>query len=496
MNARQVLQLARLARALPGQLRRPVTRDAALTALRDGLLHREDNFLTAARRLVYDNPASPYRRLLLWAGCDFADLQQSVRAHGLDPTLERLRDAGVHVTLEEFKRQVPIRRNGLTLTPGEVDFDNSSLDAGGIEGATSGTRAPATRVFYDWDFIAEEAAHELLLYDHHGVLDAPLALWYPVPPSLAGVHNLVMNLKHGHPPTRWYSHIDPAGARVPLAHRLALMALRWFSHAPRPGFADLSRPDNVLDWMHANRGCVLRTFTGSAVRLVQHAQRRGVNIAGSTIFVGGEPLTDARRRFIESAGVSVFARYVASESGLIAASCRSRAGTDDMHVYTDRLAVIPGLCYTTLSLHTGKVLFNTELGDVGTLTTRPCDCTFGRVGFSLHVSNVRSRQRLTIEGMTVATADLDEVLEQLVGAGSFQYSQPHDEWGLARLVIAVSPDAGDLPSPEAVYQSMRRHNAGLAVAADVWQRVGVIETVREQPVASSGYKIASAVPPT
>jgi phenylacetate-coenzyme A ligase PaaK-like adenylate-forming protein len=162
-----------------------------------------------------------------------------------------------------------------------------------------------------------------------------------------------------------------------------------------------------------------------------------------------------------------------------------------MHVYTDRLAVIPGLCYTTLSLHTGKVLFNTELGDAGELSTRPCKCGFGQLGFDLHVRDVRSRQRLTIEGMTVATADLDQVLGQLIGADSFQYRQAHDERGLTRLVIAISPDAGDLPSTEVVYNRMRQHNANLAVVADVWQRVSAIEIVREQPVPSPGYKVAS-----
>ncbi|MFI5165673.1 MAG: hypothetical protein ACHQQS_03560 [Thermoanaerobaculales bacterium] len=491
MNARQLHQLMRLARALPGQLRQPVTPDAALSQLREGLLHRERNFLTASRRLIFDNPASPYRSLLLWAGCDFADLQHSVQAHGLDRTLEQLRDAGVYLTLDEFKRQAPICRKGLTLKPRETDFDNSGLAAAGFEGATSGTHSPATRVFYDWEFIREEAAHELLLYEHHGVLNAPLALWYPVPPALAGVHNLLMNLKHGHTPARWFSHLDPTSSHVSLRYRVALMGLRWGSGAPRPEFAELSRPDNVLDWMQTNPRCVLRTFTSSAVRLVQHALRRGVDIAGATVFTGGEPLTDARRAFIESAGVTVFARYVASESGLIAASCRHRTSTDDMHVYIDRLAVIPGLCYTTLSLHTGKVLFNTELGDAGELSTRPCKCGFGQLGFDLHVRDVRSRQRLTIEGMTVATADLDQVLGQLIGADSFQYRQAHDERGLTRLVIAISPDAGDLPSTEVVYNRMRQHNANLAVVADVWQRVSAIEIVREQPVPSPGYKVAS-----
>jgi phenylacetate-coenzyme A ligase PaaK-like adenylate-forming protein len=315
---------------------------------------------------------------------------------------------------------------------------------------------------------------------------------------LAGVHNLMMNLKHGHPPARWFSHLDPASSQISLMHRLALTGVRWGSRAPRPEFADLSQPDNVLNWMQANRNCVVRTFASSAVRLVQHAQRNGVDITGATFFTGGEPLTDARRRFIESAGVNVFPRYVASEAGLIAASCRHRTGSDDMHVYTDRVAVIPGLMFTTLSLHTGKVLLNTELGDTGELSTRKCDCVFGQLGFDLHLTNVRSQQRLTIEGMTVAAWELDAILSQLIeqaggSPDSYQYRQAQNEHGITRLVIAISPDIGTPPSVDAIYDRMRQRSPGLAVAAEVWRQAAAIQIVREQPALSRGHKLATLV---
>ena len=79
------------------------------------MAEREERFVTLARRLVYECPSSPYRRLLLWAGCGPGDLEAGVRQDGLEPTLQRLRDAGVRLSLEEFRSRIPILRPGLTI---------------------------------------------------------------------------------------------------------------------------------------------------------------------------------------------------------------------------------------------------------------------------------------------------------------------------------------------------------------------------------------------
>ena len=86
--------------------------------VRERLATRPDRFLHAVRRLVYDNSKSPYRRLLDWAGCEYGDLEQSVAVRGVDGALEQLRDAGVYLTLEEFKRMRPISRPGLCFRAG------------------------------------------------------------------------------------------------------------------------------------------------------------------------------------------------------------------------------------------------------------------------------------------------------------------------------------------------------------------------------------------
>ena len=62
---------------------------------------------------------------------------------GVDGALEQLRDAGVYLTLEEFKGMQPISRPGLNFEPDETDFDNPLATSGGIQAATSGSRAVA-----------------------------------------------------------------------------------------------------------------------------------------------------------------------------------------------------------------------------------------------------------------------------------------------------------------------------------------------------------------
>lgn len=544
MNFGQLGALIRLARAMPARVRHPVTPEAARARLRQQLERRDELFLSAARRSIYAHPASPYRRLLLHAGWRWADLVDSVHAQGVEVTLERLRESGVYLTLAEFKGQAPVVRPGLTFQPTEADFDNpwsgegdaAEEPAGGaprrshedgaaaISGTTSGTRSAATRVLYRWEFLAEEAAHEALLYQAHGVLDSPVALWYPVPPGVAGVHNLLLNLLIGRPPDRWFSQTDPAGPGTSWLDRGALAGLRfgaWLGggRAPSPTFADPAHTNVVLEWLlgtvRAGRPGVLRTFVSSAVRVAEWAGRSGKPLTGVTIFTGGEPLTDARRAFIEATGARVFPRYIATEPGLLAASCPHRASTDDMHVYEDRVAVIAGrarperapgtsatdslpggLLFTTLAAHTGKVLLNTELGDQGTLSRRPCGCVFGQLGFTQRVAQVGSQERLTLEGMTVAVSALEQRISALVAAvggspDTYQLRVTTDLGGLGRLEIALSPELTELRDDAflaALYASLAAGDAGLALAADAWRRAGTVRVVRETPRLTAGQK--------
>ena len=71
----------------------------------------------------------------------FQDLTRSVVSEGVEATLARLYDAGIHVSVEEFKGRRPILRSGLEVSTKPHDFDNP-LITGHLEGRTSGSKGP------------------------------------------------------------------------------------------------------------------------------------------------------------------------------------------------------------------------------------------------------------------------------------------------------------------------------------------------------------------
>src|SRR3972149_10524573 len=177
MQITRIKQLARIAWGLGNFLKSPMTLEQAKSDIRKRMDNRVSNFLTLAKKLIYENQYSPYRKLLLWVGCEYKDLEESVRHLGIENTLEKLRDEGVYLSLEEFKGKIPICRNGLTFETIQTDFDNPFLMGKSIQGSTSGSRSTGTRVMYDWNFLAEESANELMLFETHGISNAPLVLW-------------------------------------------------------------------------------------------------------------------------------------------------------------------------------------------------------------------------------------------------------------------------------------------------------------------------------
>ncbi|OPX36080.1 MAG: hypothetical protein B1H11_08085 [Desulfobacteraceae bacterium 4484_190.1] len=242
--------LLNLARGLPAFLRDPVIPSQAPEGILYRLEHRDELFLSLIDATVYKNPSSPYHALLLQAGCEAGDLRQSIHSLGLESTLEKLRDEGVRLSLEEFKCQEPIRRSELHVVTKQSDFDNPLVSVCGISGKSSATRSTGTQTNYTWPFIAEEAENESVLYKEHGVLDASLALWYPVHTSIAGIHNMLMNLKYHRAPEKWFSHTAERSMRdhFMIAY-LGWCAQRQGMSSPKPETVRLSDALNVATWM-------------------------------------------------------------------------------------------------------------------------------------------------------------------------------------------------------------------------------------------------------
>jgi hypothetical protein len=492
-NLLGLLDLARAAAGLPAFLHRPLGLAAAGAAVASGVRRREAAFLESAERLIFAAPHGPLARLLRWAGCEPGDLRRMVTADGVEAALARLRAAGVWVSAEELRGRVPLRRSGLTLELAPRDFDNP-LAAGRIAGATSGSTGTALPVRYGWPFLAGEAALELLLLASHGRGDAPVALWLPGPPGIAGLHNALVHAKLGRPPRRWFSPSPPpaAGSGLPShADRGWRVLCRLLPRlGPPPEWVPPERAEEVARWLaDSPRPAVLKCFVSGALRVAAAAAAAGLDLSRHLVLAGGEPLTAERRDLLARAGLRVYARYAATETGFVAGACPAGASGGDMHLYADRLAVVAtergALAFTSLSLAAPKVLLNVELGDHGRLRRQPCDCALGREGLAWRVAEVHSPAKIALEGVKIGEVDFTDLVAGVVrelggGADDFQIWLGEGTNGAARPKVVLSPQAPI--EPAALRDGLRRRLPGLAgggsLAAALWCDAGALAVER------------------
>jgi hypothetical protein len=500
-----ILGAARLFRLLRKRLDLP----EAIEQVKRDMARREERFLSSARDLIYARAESPYRKLLLWAGCAYADLEALVRHRGIDETVAGLAAAGVYVSFDEFKGRAPIVRSGLSIEVKQSDFDPPRVHRG-ITASTSGSRSGGTTAIFDWDLIEEHAATELMLAAIHGALENPKALWLPVPPGLAGIHAVLLFAKAGGRFDRWFTQVREdsiSGSVDRRTLRLGTLAIRSACRmrgcrVPLPVYTPSADAHLVARWLAGEvargKSPMLRTYASAAVRIAHAAAREKLNVTGALILTGGEPLTDSRRSFIEAHGMRCYPRYSAADAGLIGAACDHRAVTDEMHVYETRFVVSSGsqkeLLLTTLTPTAPKILFNTSIGDTGEISERPCGCLFGQTGMQRRVMNVQSSEKITHEGMNVSVADLERIASDAIqragGSPSDFQLWSYEREGLSRLKLAVSPSVRLDPGLEAeLLERLSREIRGGALTSAVWAQGSTIEIVRRDPIFSKAQKM-------
>ena len=476
--------------------------------VRERLANRESHFLDTLCRLVFDVPQSPYRPLLAGADCAYADLEASVREHGIERTLEDLRDAGVYVTLEEWKGRDVIARNGVELRVQPSDFDNPLIGRD-LEASSSGSSGAASRTPAGWQGLTEGSKMFRVMLDSYGMGDATTAIWMPAPPGGSGLLAAIVLTKLGMTPERWFTQTRPSG---PFLDRFTttflLVASRALGHPlPRPRHTELGDAEVVARWLADGQPPrFLMGFASSAVRVGQVAMELGLDLNGRAVFVGGEPVTPDRRAFLRSLGLQVIGMYGASDAGMIGSGCPNSESVDDYHVQLDQVAVIPGrdapttgpvpLLVSSLVQTGGKVLLNVDIGDQAVLENRACDCPLGELGLDQHLTHVRSRAKQTSEGMTVdARALWEHAGEALADAGAkrddYQIWEMHGSDGIARVSLAVSPHLriDENALVDQILTRYGRKDPGSKIAADVWRQAGTLTIVREKPRLSSGGKL-------
>jgi hypothetical protein len=254
----------------------------------------------------------------------------------------------VYVTLEEFKGRRAIERGGMRRPAHPKDFDNPLLSRH-FEARTGGSRGVGTRVLVDLDLLEHEAAYYSIFHSAFGVNGRPEALWFPPPPAVAGMKQALRRAKLGAPPTRWFSQSRPeltrATARSAVFTRYTIYMSRLLGRRLRaPQFVPPDRASVVAEWLAAQRqqGCpgVLGAGASSAARVCAAARERGLDISGTFFRISGEPYTAAKARIIADSGCTAASHYSMAEIGIIGVGCAAPIAVDDVHLLTDKVAVI------------------------------------------------------------------------------------------------------------------------------------------------------------
>ncbi len=510
-TARDVALLARLSRDLRPFLAAPISEPTAEAILRRRLEAREERFLGLLKRAVYDRPSSPYLQLLEAAGCELGDVRDLVAREGLEGALATLLEAGVYVTLDEFKGRQEVVRGSRRFAFAEADFDNPLIEPH-FEMRSGGTRGPGTSVKVSLSFAADLAVNTAAAHRAHRLADHGHAYWL-----LSTAITLGLRLaKLGRPPVAWFYPLSGMSLKLRGGGAYISAITRLFGcPMPAPRFIDLQEPERMAAWLAARgnegkRTC-LTTYASSAVRIARAAASGNVPLTGVCFVAFGEPVTDAKVRAIEASGARVVVHYGFTEGGLVGYSCLDAGAPDDVHLFSDAYELVQrpqevgahgvavdGFALTGLLDSAPKILLNAETGDYGIVERRDCGCPFESAGLDKHISRIRSFEKLSSEGMTFAKSDLLHVLEQVLPGrfggtpGDYQLLEEESEAGVVRLSLLISPSIG-LVAEEEVKEAFLR-----AVAPDggyprlgaaVWRRAGALEVKREPPIATGAGKI-------
>jgi hypothetical protein len=508
---------ARFFPRLPGWLRRRVTGAKARATVRARLAGREADFLGLTRDLVWANPISPYRALLAHAGCEPGDLERLVESEGVDAALAALWRQGVYLTVEEFKGRKPLVRGGRTIPvdPGRLVNPSAVVH---VLGHSSGSRGPRTVVPLDLRWVRDHAMSRRLVLEARDALGWRHAVW-----GAPGGSELVIVLRFavaGAPPEHWFSQPDPLDPELTARYRWSWRGLRWSSRLagvplPAPRHVPLDRPEPILDWMtdtlRAGGIPHLKTYASAAIGLCQAANASGADLAGARLTLTGEPLTAARQAVLEKAGVEARPDYGGIEMGQVGEACVAPAAPDDLHAMEDiHVIVQPGadgpsrglppntLLLSSLRRTAPLLLLNVSLGDGATLERRRCGCPMEAHGWTRHLRDVRSFEKLTSAGMTFLDVDVIRILDEILPArfggvpGQYQLVEGELQDGRPHMRLLIHPAVGPLDPALAREAFLVALGSGSEVhrsMAATWREAGLVDIERRAPVTEAIGKI-------
>ena len=382
---------------------------------------REQSFLRLLETVILARSENPYRALLEHAGIALGDVAALVEAHGLEGALDVLYDAGVYVTHDEYRGRVPIRRGSLELA---FDVDATANVSGRPElvGRSGGARGPGRRNLQSLEGRTHDAAYIGSFLSAFGLTGRPALVWYPAPPTLSGIGNVLALTKAGNTPERWF-YPTAIGEQPESAKARALLAVTVASgrlggaRIPIPRHVPPERAHEVAEWagrkVAAGTPPLIAANPSASARISAVAAERAIDVRGTFFRMGGEPFTPAKEALLASVGATGACLFYNGEvGGLSGVPCAEPAGLGDVHLCSHRLALstrdvalrdgttVPALCLTSIHHTVRATAINLVTDDFAVVEERECACELGRLGLKTHLHSIRSFEKLTGEGVS------------------------------------------------------------------------------------------------
>jgi hypothetical protein len=359
-------------------------------------------------------------------------------------------------------------------------------------------------------------AYDSLAMEEFALAHRPHALLKPILPAIDGLNNLASYARLGCTVERWFSPV--ARSANSTHYRLAtysLVALARLHGVRIPFPADLPANDfsPVAGWMaeRCREGMppVVISYASPAVRAAAAAAAQGLAINGALFLVGGETLTDSKRRMIESAGARVFTRYSITEFGAVGHACQQMNSSDSVHLFSDSIAVVShrrraplsgawvdSVLFTSLLPYAPHVLINGEMDDSGEVGEASCECAYARLGLIRVLRNISSFGKLTGHGVTLVGTDIVRILEEVLPVRFGGYATDYqlveaDRGGQTNLTLRVSRSVplASLDEVRDCFLRQLRQYVGGEIASRLWLDAGAMEVLHEDPIATARGKI-------
>jgi hypothetical protein len=181
-----------------------------------------------------------------------------------------------------------------------------------------------------------------------------------------------------------------------------------------------------------------------------------------------------------------------------------------MHLFEDLHAVIQAGPDNAAGLPTGALLmtslrpsapllfFNLSLGDQAVLSRRACGCPLAAHGWRTLVHQVRSFEKLSVDGVSLLDADLVALLEEVLpgrfggSPADYQLVERTNGEGPSSLTLVVDPSVGPLDEQmlvEAFLRGLERGSDPERISARILRQGGQVGLERRAPFAQASGKV-------